>query len=41
VDVIDLVQAQDVDILDADGQPARDAFLDNLEVARASANHAG
>jgi hypothetical protein len=41
VDVIDLVQAQDVDILDADGQPAHDAFLDNLEVARASANHAG
>jgi hypothetical protein len=39
--VVDLVQAQDVDILDADGQPAHDVFLDNLEVARASANHAG
>jgi hypothetical protein len=40
--VVDLIQAQDVDVLDAEGQPAHDILLDNIEVARStSENQAG
>jgi hypothetical protein len=40
--VVDLIQAQDVDVLDAEGQPAHDVLLDNIEVARStSENQAG
>jgi hypothetical protein len=41
VDVVDLIQAQDVDVFDADGQPAHDILLDSLEVARNEENNTG
>jgi hypothetical protein len=41
VDVGQLVQAQDLDVFDKNGQPAHDAFLDFMEHTKAQIPHAG
>jgi hypothetical protein len=41
VDVGQLVQAQDLDVFDKNGQPAHDVFLDFIEHTKAQIPHAG
>jgi hypothetical protein len=41
VDVCQLIQSQDVDVFNKEGQPAHDAFLDYIEHTKAEIPHAG
>jgi hypothetical protein len=41
MDTSDLVQAQDLDVFDAEGNPAHEAYLDILETLKAAKPHIG
>jgi hypothetical protein len=41
IDTCDLIQAQDLDVFDEQGNPAHELYLDVLEEARADRAHLG